>query len=97
MPIDVLKLDRSFVARLEGGAGRSLVRGIVAMARSLEVLTLAEGVETWDQVVQLQAAGCQRAQGYYFARPMTGQSYEELLGSARVAPTLPVAPLAMAG
>jgi EAL domain-containing protein (putative c-di-GMP-specific phosphodiesterase class I) len=91
MPIDVLKLDRTFAAQPGEPVELSLVRGVVALARSLDLLTVAEGVETWDQVRELQEIGCQRAQGYLFARPMSGEAYAGLLGDALVAPTLPAA------
>lgn len=70
LPIDELKIDRSFVARLgEDPRTDSLVGGIVAMADNLGLTTVAEGVETADQHRHLQALGCTHAQGFLLARP----------------------------
>jgi diguanylate cyclase (GGDEF)-like protein/PAS domain S-box-containing protein len=70
-PIDVLKIDKGFVDPLGQGDRRaeSIVRAIIDLSRALDVQSLAEGVETIEQVADLKAAGCEAAQGYYFARP----------------------------
>jgi diguanylate cyclase (GGDEF)-like protein/PAS domain S-box-containing protein len=70
-PVDELKIDRSFV----DGLGRSredaaIVAAAIAFARALHLAVTAEGVETPDQAIRLRALGCDRAQGYLFARPM---------------------------
>ena len=70
MPLDVLKLDRAFTARLGGEERDGLMAGIVEIARSLRMDTVAEGVERADQVPDLKAMGCAYAQGYLFARPL---------------------------
>jgi hypothetical protein len=70
MPIDVLKLDRAFVAQLGNADERGLLAGVVALAQSLELPTVAEGVETEAQLRELQAAGCTFAQGFFFSAPM---------------------------
>lgn len=70
LPLDTLKIDRAFVSRLDGGKGRSLVRTIVMMARSLELKTVAEGVETSAQLEQVVALGCDHVQGYHYSRPV---------------------------
>jgi EAL domain-containing protein (putative c-di-GMP-specific phosphodiesterase class I) len=70
-PIDVLKIDRSFVANLGRGCYfAALVNAIAALARNLNSVVVAEGVEDEDQVTMLQSLDCRLAQGYYFARPM---------------------------
>jgi len=69
MPIDLLKLDRAFIAQLGSEQERGLATGIVALAQSMGIDTVAEGVERADQVRELQAAGCALAQGYFYARP----------------------------
>jgi diguanylate cyclase (GGDEF)-like protein len=89
MPLDVLKLDRSFVLQMDNQYGRNLLNGIITLAHSLDLTTVAEGVETARQAEELRTLGCQRAQGYYFARPMPGEAYRELLGDASEPPTLP--------
>ena len=69
--VDSLKIDRSFVERLDGSDPRGeLVRAILAIARSLGLGVVAEGVETDDQRRQLEAMGCPLAQGFLFARPL---------------------------
>jgi diguanylate cyclase (GGDEF)-like protein/PAS domain S-box-containing protein len=69
-PLDTLKIDGSFVRDLGTDAeDRAIVEAIIAMAQALKLNVLAEGVETSDQAALLQRMGCQRMQGYYFARP----------------------------
>jgi diguanylate cyclase (GGDEF)-like protein len=92
LPIDILKLDQRFVGQLGNSHERSVMRGIVALARSLDLETVAEGVETETQIKELRAAGCERAQGYFFARPMPWDEYAALIGDANPAPTLPLQP-----
>lgn len=71
MPIDTLKIDRSFIQHLaQKGNALSLVRAIVALARSLELTMVAEGVETSEQALQLQTLGCPLGQGYLYSRPL---------------------------
>ena len=68
-PLDRLKIDRSFVAGLDGGGSSAIVSAIVSMAQSLDIAITAEGVETADQLDQLRALGVNYAQGYFFGRP----------------------------
>ena len=69
-PVDVLKIDKSFVAGLGPDPEDStIVAAIVNLADTLEMQTIAEGVETIDQLVRLRGLGCRMAQGYYFAEP----------------------------
>ena len=69
-PIDVLKVDRTFVAGLgTEDADAAIISSVVSLATSLSVMTVAEGVETEDQAERLQDLGCQIAQGYLYARP----------------------------
>jgi EAL domain-containing protein (putative c-di-GMP-specific phosphodiesterase class I) len=70
-PIDVVKIDRSFVANLEKGRDFvQFVTAIVMLAGSFRMAIVAEGVETAGQLSVLKSLGCQYAQGYFFARPM---------------------------
>jgi diguanylate cyclase (GGDEF)-like protein/PAS domain S-box-containing protein len=70
-PIDVLKIDRSFVTRVDCGPEESaLARAIVKLAQTLQLTSLAEGVETEAQARWLREAGCELAQGYLFGAPM---------------------------
>jgi diguanylate cyclase (GGDEF)-like protein/PAS domain S-box-containing protein len=70
-PIDVIKIDRSFVQGMETGTQSvEIVRSIIELARRLHVQTTAEGVETWEQFEQVRGLGSDSAQGYLLARPM---------------------------
>jgi EAL domain-containing protein (putative c-di-GMP-specific phosphodiesterase class I) len=83
--IDRLKIDRSFVIAMGTGTqGRSLVSAILAIARTLRIDVVAEGIETEDQAESLIALGCRGAQGYFFGRPAPASSVDYLL-SGRVA------------
>jgi diguanylate cyclase (GGDEF)-like protein/PAS domain S-box-containing protein len=78
MPIDVLKIDQSFIREIsERKTGRSVVHAIVALAQTLDMRVIAEGVETPLQVALLAEMGCDCAQGYYFSRPMQAGSVLE--------------------
>ena len=80
---DKLKIDRSFIVRLEEDAhSRAIVRAVVAMTESLGIRVNAEGVETRLQADALLAAGCSEAQGYLYSRPISGDAFEALLASA---------------
>jgi diguanylate cyclase (GGDEF)-like protein/PAS domain S-box-containing protein len=69
-PVDELKVDRSFVAGLgEGGKDAAIVNAVIALAHSLELTAVAEGVETPDQRQRLRDLGCDVGQGYFFGRP----------------------------
>lgn len=70
-PVDVLKIDRSFVSTLGTSEDdRELVAGIVSLARSLHMGIVAEGVETAEQAAIVTDLGCDRAQGFFFAEPV---------------------------
>jgi diguanylate cyclase (GGDEF)-like protein len=69
LPVDELKIDRSFVIGMAGGEDDALVRGIIDLAHSLRLRVVAEGVETAQVCDRLRALGCDAAQGYYIHRP----------------------------
>ena len=79
MPIDKVKIDKSFVDALGSGNRAPMVAASIAMAHSLGLQTVAEGVETADQLPFLRLYGCDAAQGYLFGRPVTGASIDTLL------------------
>ena len=80
LPIDTVKIDQSFVRDLTiDPDDAAIVTAIVAMARSLGVDVVAEGVETEEQVEELKRLGCHRAQGYLLARPMNAAAVTRLL------------------
>jgi diguanylate cyclase (GGDEF)-like protein/PAS domain S-box-containing protein len=86
LPIDVLKLDRSFIAPLrdDSHTTAAIVSGIVTMAEALGMTVVAEGVEHGEQVARLQALGCDYAQGFHFARPMPAAELEPLLRAGHI-------------
>jgi diguanylate cyclase (GGDEF)-like protein/PAS domain S-box-containing protein len=79
-PLDALKIDRSFVKDLVSGSDdAAIVQAIVALAKSLNLRTVAEGVEDTAQFALLKALGCDEYQGYYFARPLPPDQLTKLL------------------
>ena len=75
-PFDTLKIDRSFIVDIPANRGSAkLVKAIVAMAKSLDLQLVAEGVEASDQVTFLQALGCDLLQGYYYSAPLTAPQF----------------------
>jgi EAL domain-containing protein (putative c-di-GMP-specific phosphodiesterase class I) len=83
LPIDTLKIDRSFVARLkEGSAEAAVVRSIILLGGSLGKSVLAEGIETESQYGQLNAMGCRLGQGFLLGHPLTAEQAQALLGAA---------------
>jgi diguanylate cyclase (GGDEF)-like protein/PAS domain S-box-containing protein len=81
LPVDVLKIDRSFVESLSGSGsqGQALVRAIVELAQTLRLQTVAEGIEEPSQLEQLSEVGCVSGQGFYFAKPLEPAALEEFL------------------
>lgn len=78
MPLDVLKLDAEFFrGEAEGGRGEIVVAEAIKLAKNLNMHTVAEGVEEKEQVEFLANQGCDMIQGYYFAKPMPKEQYEE--------------------
>jgi diguanylate cyclase (GGDEF)-like protein/PAS domain S-box-containing protein len=79
-PVDELKIDRSFVARLGSDTeAHGVAFALIRLGRSLRIDVVAEGIEREDQLDQLRAAGCTRGQGYYFWRPLDVAAVEVLL------------------
>jgi EAL domain-containing protein (putative c-di-GMP-specific phosphodiesterase class I) len=89
---DTLKLDRSFVAGLgEDADDTAVVAAAIAMGKALNMTVVAEGVETREQARRLESMGCNLAQGFLFARPMTADALRRLLAGDRMcAPLLNV-------
>jgi diguanylate cyclase (GGDEF)-like protein len=87
IPIDVLKIDRSFIQRLAEPEGtRPIVEAVISMARHLGLSVVAEGVETAEQHDILQQAGCHTYQGYLFAKPLSPEAAERCLAASRTEP-----------
>jgi diguanylate cyclase (GGDEF)-like protein len=83
LPIDTLKIDRSFVCCLEeGGKNLTLLEAILNLASSLELEAIAEGVETQEQLIILRSFGCNFYQGYFFSRPLEEEGAVAMLRAA---------------
>ncbi len=79
-PIDVIKIDRSFVKLIQQGQReRSIIQSIIMLARALGFATVAEGIETPEQLEQLRRLDCESGQGYLFSQPLSTQEMEALL------------------
>ncbi len=90
LPIDTLKIDRSFVRDMNiDNSDAAIVRAIIGMASSLNLATVAEGIESREQASQLLALGCSLGQGYYFAKPMPAENTFELLREMQLSDTMP--------
>jgi len=80
LPVDILKIDRTFVSGVAGSAEESaLARAIVNLGQTLGLETIAEGIETPEQLAALRELGCQLGQGYHFARPLGPAAVDALL------------------
>ena len=82
LPIDNLKIDRSFVRDIPADANDcAIASAIISLARTLGLEAVAEGIETREQEVYLRGVGCRMAQGYRYARPLPARDFEALLVS----------------
>src|SRR6266478_7736129 len=80
-PFDMIKIDRSFISNLERSAqSKALLRGVIGLARGLELPVTAEGVETRAQLEVLTRAGCDLVQGFLIGRPASIDGYAEIVG-----------------
>ncbi|MGC2421120.1 MAG: EAL domain-containing protein [Candidatus Acidiferrales bacterium] len=81
-PVDALKIDQSFVHEITSNPqDATIVRAVIIMGRNLKQRVIAEGVETREQLLFLQAEQCDEGQGYYFGRPVSAGEFAELLGA----------------
>jgi EAL domain-containing protein (putative c-di-GMP-specific phosphodiesterase class I) len=86
-PVDMLKIDRSFVERLSHASDNAeLARTIVRLGQSLQLVTVAEGVEDSAQFLALRRMGCDVGQGYYFGKPMATEEISRMLRDDAPAP-----------
>ena len=83
LPVDALKIDRSFVKNLLLPDRPAIVESILALARTLKTGVVAEGIEHDAQRRELERLGCTHAQGYLFSRPLSTQAAEELIAANR--------------
>lgn len=79
VPVDVMKLDKSFVDDYDDERGERIIRRVMQMAQDLSIEVTAEGVETEDQFEFLKSINCDIIQGYYFARPMPEEDFEKCM------------------
>ncbi|VHR06220.1 signaling protein [Clostridioides difficile] len=80
MPIDILKLDKSFLNGIEHDErSRNIAKSIVSLAKSLDLVVIIEGVESKEQAELMKQFGCDLVQGFYFARPMPAKNFLDLL------------------
>lgn len=87
MPVDVLKIDRSFIVALDEPGGRSLVEAVIQLGDTLGYETVAEGVETAAQLAVLREVGCDLGQGYHLHEPLPADTIDALLRAGRPAST----------
>ena len=81
-PVDILKIDRSFIARMVGNPeAAALVRALIEMGQALRLQTVAEGVEEKDQLAMLQAEHCDLGQGYLYSRPIELAELARFIGA----------------
>jgi diguanylate cyclase (GGDEF)-like protein len=86
-PIDTLKLDRSFVQDITSAPGEGeIARAVIAMAHSMNLTVVAEGVETAGQLEFLRAHSCDRIQGFFFSRPLPSADFELYAGESEQTP-----------
>ncbi|MBD5519823.1 MAG: EAL domain-containing protein [Lachnospiraceae bacterium] len=84
VPVDVMKLDKSFVDDYNDVKGEQIIRRVMQMAQDLNIEVTAEGVETQEQYEFLKSIDCNMIQGYYFARPMPEDEYEKCMEKSGV-------------
>ena len=75
-----MKIDREFLtASLNDEKGKIIIKNIIRMAKEINIITVAEGVETKEHIEYLRSLDCDIAQGYYFGKPMNEQKFKELI------------------
>jgi EAL domain-containing protein (putative c-di-GMP-specific phosphodiesterase class I) len=80
LPVDTVKLDRSYVSHVDADPrAAAIVRALVGLARSLDLVVIAEGVENEGEASTLLALGCSRAQGHLFGPAVTAADFEQLI------------------
>jgi len=83
LPIDTLKIDKSFIEALEKDPkARKITAATISLAKALDMKVVAEGVETAEQLAQLQELGCELAQGNYISQPLPSEDASALLAAS---------------
>ena len=86
LPFDILKIDRSFVSNIgQGRKNHPIIGIIVALAKTLEIDLVAEGIETFDQLETLRAMGCEYGQGFFLSKPMQSIKTEAIVNKPKLA------------
>jgi EAL domain-containing protein (putative c-di-GMP-specific phosphodiesterase class I) len=86
LPVDILKVDRAFVAELNGTPeGRAITEAVIRLSQVLHLTTIAEGIETRAQAEELLTLGCDRGQGFLYAKPLPAGEISPLLLGTRPA------------
>jgi EAL domain-containing protein (putative c-di-GMP-specific phosphodiesterase class I) len=94
---DVVKIDRSFVSNLVANEHtQKIVSSVLDMARALDLQSIAEGIETPEQLDVVRRLGCELGQGYLFSRPVAAEAICELLGAGPLAVPEPAASVPVA-
>jgi EAL domain-containing protein (putative c-di-GMP-specific phosphodiesterase class I) len=84
LPIQKLKIDQSFIKDIATSADdRSIITAVTAMAHSMNIKVLAEGVETEEQVTFLDATNCDEIQGFLFSKPLPADAFSELMQAGK--------------
>jgi len=84
-PSDVLKIDKSFISGLASDPRKKpVVEAIIRMGQSMGMKIVAEGIETYEELLLLRELGCDEAQGYYFSKPLSATDYTEVLAAKEV-------------
>jgi EAL domain-containing protein (putative c-di-GMP-specific phosphodiesterase class I) len=86
LPIDYLKIDQSFIREFTDQNQNNLTADIIRMAKTLKLKTVAEGVETPEQMQKLVAEGCDKLQGYFFSKPLPVDDFIAYVGSQNTEP-----------
>lgn len=82
--MDTLKIDQSFVRQLHlGDQHAAIIRAVIQMAHSLDLATIAEGVEDTEVVAFLRAHACDQAQGYFFSKPLPAEDFARFVRQYR--------------
>lgn len=79
LPVTELKIDRSFINNIHENGGNAIVETIIQLAKNMGMTSVAEGIETEEQLKIIREMNCQIAQGYYFYKPMSIEEVEEIL------------------
>ena len=78
LPVDIVKLDKGFLqSSADSSRGRQVIRSVISMCRDLKIQVVTEGLETKEQIDFITSCSCQIAQGFYYARPLALEEFEE--------------------